>query len=62
MGIVQWATDNWVLILQIYAGIVTIASIIVKLTPTTKDDAILSKITGFIGKWIALNKGTKKNP
>ena len=62
MGIVQWATDNWVLILQIYAGIVTIASIIVKLTPTTKDDAILSKITGFIGKWIALNNGTKKNP
>lgn len=39
----------------IIASIVTIASIIVKWTPTPKDDEFLGKIKNFIGKWIALN-------
>ena len=39
----------------IIASIVTIASIIVKWTPSPSDDAILGKIKNFISKWIALN-------
>lgn len=39
----------------IIASVVTIASIIVKWTPTPKDDEILGKIKKFISKWIALN-------
>ena len=59
-AIVTWGKENLVNILAVYAGIVTVASIIVKMTPSAKDDAILSKITGFIGKWIALNPTEKK--
>jgi hypothetical protein len=40
----------------IYTSIVTIASIIVKLTPTIKDDDALKSVIKFIGKFIALNR------
>jgi len=39
---------------------IALSSIIVKLTPTQKDDAILAKIVGFIGKYVALNPAPKK--
>lgn len=42
--------------IQIYLGIVGVASIIVKLTPTLKDDTILKTIIRFMGKVIALNR------
>lgn len=38
---------------------IAMASIIVKLTPTLKDDTILLKIVKFVGKYIALNRKTK---
>lgn len=41
---IQWITEHWKDILAIIGGIVTVASLIVKLTPSTKDDAILAKI------------------
>ncbi len=44
----DWITTNWATILQIVTGIVTVASIIVKLTPSTKDDAIVAKIMQFL--------------
>lgn len=43
----------------IYLGIVLVASIIVKWTPTIKDDAVLLKIIKFMSKWIALNRTVK---
>ena len=39
-----WITEHWQEILAWIGGIVTAASIIVKLTPTQKDDNILAKI------------------
>lgn len=39
-----WITEHWKDILAIIGGVVTTTSIIVKLTPTQKDDNILSKI------------------
>lgn len=51
----DWLTEHWVDVLAIYAGLVTVASIVVKLTPTQKDDAWLKKITDFLAM-IALNK------
>ena len=44
-------SDIW----TIYAAIVTIASIVVKLTPTLKDDTFLKEVIKFVGKYIALN-------
>lgn len=40
----EWITAHWKDILAIIGGVVTVASIIVKLTPTQKDDNILAKV------------------
>jgi len=43
----------------IYLGLVLVASIIVKWTPTIKDDTVLLKIIKFMSKWVALNRTVK---
>ena len=40
----EWIQANGKDILAIIGGIVTVASLIVKLTPTPKDDRVLNKI------------------
>lgn len=52
---ITWVKDNWETIIQLYLAIVGLASVIVKLTPTLKDDNVLLAIVKFIGKYIALN-------
>jgi len=46
-------------LLAIIGSIVSIATVIVKLTPTTKDDAILTKIVNILEKFSLVN--TKAN-
>lgn len=41
---IDWIMAHWKDILAVIGGIVTVCSIIVKLTPTQKDDNILAKI------------------
>jgi len=53
---IEWIIANWGEVAQGIAAIIGVASIIVKLTPTLKDDNILLPIVKFIGKFIALNK------
>jgi len=48
--------NHWKDILEIIAYVISIASIIVKVTPTLKDDSILLPVIKFVGKWLALNK------
>lgn len=55
MEIVNWIIANAKELWVIVATVVTLASLIVKLTPTQKDDAILAKIMPWLEK-IALNK------
>ena len=43
-------------LLSIVAHLVLFASVIVKLTPTLKDDDYFKPIIKFIGKYIALDK------
>lgn len=50
----NWIMENWVNVLIIYSAVVTIASVIVKLTPTQTDDAVLAKILKFL-ELVALN-------
>lgn len=40
----DWIMAHWKDILSVIGGVVTVASIIVKLTPTPKDDGILAKV------------------
>jgi len=41
---ISWLQANWKDVLAVIGGVVTVASIIVKLTPTQKDDAFLAKV------------------
>jgi len=52
---ISWIQTNWVNVAAIYSGIVTVASIIVKLTPTLEDETILLAITKWVAKYLALN-------
>lgn len=55
-NIVAYVQAHWADIVGIYLGMIGVASIIVKLTPTLKDDDALKGIMKFLGKYIALNK------
>jgi len=62
-AVLSWLKTNWVVVAQVYAAIVTLASIIVKLTPTLRDDTILLAIIKFIAKYLALNtKAPEERP
>ena len=56
MEIINWVTTNYTTIIQLYLAAIGVASIIVKLTPTLKDDTILKSIIKFVGKFIAINR------
>jgi len=56
MDIINWFQTNWTNITTIIAYAIAIASIIVKLTPTLKDDDALKGVIKFLGKYIALNR------
>lgn len=40
----EWITQHWKDILAIIGAVVTVCSLIVKLTPTQKDDTFLGKV------------------
>ena len=46
-------------IIQLVLAIIGLASVIVKITPSTKDDEILGKVKNFLSKFIALNPEKK---
>lgn len=54
--IYNWIVLHWDELIAIYLGLVGVASIIVKLTPTLRDDHALKAVIRFVGKYIALNR------
>lgn len=54
-----WIQENWETFVLIITSAVTLASLIVKLTPTPKDDAVVAKLLAIINT-LALNKPIKK--
>ena len=44
----EWITAHWKDILAVIGGVVTVCSMIVKLTPTPKDDSVLAKIIAVL--------------
>lgn len=58
-SVVEWVVANKVDLLAILGGIYGVLLIVVKLTPTPKDDELLSKVSGFVLK-IAGFFGVKK--
>ena len=47
---INWIIANWAYILSGILGVIVVASIIVKLTPTTKDDSVMGKIVGVLDR------------
>ena len=52
---ISFIQNHWDELLAIIGGIVSVASIIVKLTPTTKDDNVLNAIVNFLAKFSVVN-------
>lgn len=48
MTVIQWLLDNYQTIIGAAALIMSGASVIAGLTPTPKDDAVISKIISFL--------------
>lgn len=53
---VVWIQAHWQDVASAIAYIIAAASVIVKITPTIKDDNILLNIIKFISKYVALNR------
>ncbi len=51
----NWFSTHLVDIWAIVSGVVTVASVIVKLTPTSADDEAIGKVAKFV-ELLALNK------
>ena len=56
VNLVAYVQSHWSDIVAVYLQIIGAASIIVKLTPTLKDDDVLKNIIRFLGKYVALNR------
>ena len=52
---IDWIVNNWSSIASIFGSVVAIASVIVKLTPSDKDDKVLNKILEIIAKFSIFN-------
>jgi len=54
--VIEWILENWTNVIEIYLSAVGLASLIVKITPTLKDDTFMKNLVKFTGKFIALNR------
>lgn len=53
--LINWCTQHWQDVLAIIGGVVSVATIIVKLTPTQKDEAVLGKIIAVLSALSLVN-------
>lgn len=59
MDIINWIWNNSTEILLAITSLVTAASIIVRMTPSVKDDEIVGKVMKWV-EYVALNKDKLK--
>ena len=55
LGIIGWLKANWDSVLAIVGGVVSVATIIVKLTPTPKDDNALATLIRLLSVFSLVN-------
>lgn len=53
--LIHWCSANWQGVLAVVGGGVTLATAIVKLTPTPKDDAVLAKVISVLAALSLVN-------
>lgn len=54
-----WISAHWADALAVYGGVVALATVVVKLTPTTKDDDILGKVIKLVDYFSTVNPKQK---
>ena len=61
---IEWLQQNGKAVLEIIGAVVTLATLIVKLTPSTKDDTILDRIVKVLVMFSLVNRdgSIDKNP
>ena len=59
--IIGYVQNHWTDLVAIITQTIGIASILVRFTPTLKDDDVLKGIIRFVGKYIALNRSSSPN-
>ena len=57
-AIIAWFTTHGGQLVSLWLQVIGVASIVVKLTPTLKDDDALKWLIKFTGKYVALNRGS----
>ena len=57
-SVIAFIQLHWADLVAAYLSLIGAASIIVKLTPTLKDDDALKWVIKFVGKYLALNRGS----
>jgi len=50
----EWLVANWPYIGCGILGLIIVATVVVKITPNTKDDTVIGKIIEFLGKYVSL--------
>lgn len=55
LNIIQWVKENYITLAAIYGSLVAVATLIVKLTPSQKDDNILAMIVAFFNHFSTEN-------
>lgn len=56
----NWIAEHWQDLLAVYGGLVAVCTIIVKWTPTTKDNEILDKIIRVVDLFSTAFRKTDK--
>jgi hypothetical protein len=59
LDIINWVSENHIVLLSILTGAVTVASLVASVTPTPKDDTFVAKVYKYLDL-LALNVGRAK--
>lgn len=55
----NWITENWVNLLATVTSVVTLASVVAKMTPSEHDDEVVDSLLKFV-QWLSINGAPKK--
>jgi hypothetical protein len=58
----EWITSNWGSIISVIIGLLSVASVITKLTPSPADDAVVSKLLAWVSFLQPRGAGVLKIP
>jgi hypothetical protein len=59
-NIITWINAHWSNIFAVIGAAVTFATVVVKITPSQKDDAILAKVVAFLNWFSTVNPKAPK--